>query len=57
MQEATEKFNLSIRREVSDTASRLTQCNEDTGEAEEATVAIQGIICGAKLPPFETWSR
>ncbi|KAF7426536.1 hypothetical protein PC9H_008905 [Pleurotus ostreatus] len=54
--EATEKFNLSIRREVSDTASRLTQCNEDTGEAEEATVAIQGIICGAKLPPFETWS-
>lgn len=57
MQEATEKFNLSIRREVSDTVSRLTQCNEDTGEAEEATVAIQGIICGAKLPPFETWSR
>ncbi|KAF9492849.1 hypothetical protein BDN71DRAFT_1572759 [Pleurotus eryngii] len=54
--EATEKFNLSIRREESDMASRLTQCNEDTGDAEEATVAIQGIICGVKLPPFETRS-
>ncbi|KAF9488558.1 hypothetical protein BDN71DRAFT_1535026 [Pleurotus eryngii] len=54
--EATEKFNLSIRREESDMASRLTQCNEDTGDAEEATVAIQGIICGVKLPPFETQS-
>ncbi|KAF9488187.1 hypothetical protein BDN71DRAFT_1436304 [Pleurotus eryngii] len=35
----------------------LTQCNEGTGEAEEAMVTIQGIICGVKLPPFKTWSR
>ncbi|KDQ25052.1 hypothetical protein PLEOSDRAFT_1046487, partial [Pleurotus ostreatus PC15] len=32
---------------------RLTQRNEETGETEEATVALQGIVSCINLPPFE----
>ncbi|KAF9488864.1 hypothetical protein BDN71DRAFT_405594 [Pleurotus eryngii] len=54
--DTTERFGLTIRREEADVASKLTQLNEETGETEEATIAIQGIVCGVNLPPFETKS-
>ncbi|KAF9488806.1 hypothetical protein BDN71DRAFT_408840 [Pleurotus eryngii] len=54
--ETTEKYSLSISREDGDVASRLTQCNEETGETEEATVALQGIVSYINLPPFESKS-
>lgn len=57
VQDTTERFGLTIRREEADVASKLTQRNEETGETEEATVAIQGIVCGVNLPPFEIKSR
>ncbi|KAF9494534.1 hypothetical protein BDN71DRAFT_1507518 [Pleurotus eryngii] len=50
----TEKYSLSISREDGDVASRLTQRNEEMGEMEEATVALQGIVSYINLPPFES---
>ncbi|KAG5223532.1 hypothetical protein IMY05_C0771000900 [Salix suchowensis] len=42
-QKSIEKFGLSISSGEGDVASRLTQCNEETEETEEATVTVQGI--------------
>ncbi|KAF7427811.1 hypothetical protein PC9H_007027 [Pleurotus ostreatus] len=53
MDSETEKFGLSISRADGDVASRLTQRNAETGETEEATVALQGILACVELPPFE----
>ncbi|KAF4587946.1 hypothetical protein EYR38_009907 [Pleurotus pulmonarius] len=55
--ETTEIFGLSICRADGDAASRLTQRNEETTETEEATIAIQGIICSIGLPPFDARSN
>ncbi|KAJ8693906.1 hypothetical protein PTI98_008852 [Pleurotus ostreatus] len=51
--EAVEKFGLTIVKEETNAASKLIQVNELTGEAEEALIAIQGIVTGCLLPPFE----
>ncbi|KAF9492894.1 hypothetical protein BDN71DRAFT_1497277 [Pleurotus eryngii] len=51
--ETTETFGLCISRQDGDVASRLTQRNDKTGDTEEATVALQGIVCKINLPPFE----
>ncbi|KAF9491272.1 hypothetical protein BDN71DRAFT_1475065, partial [Pleurotus eryngii] len=51
-----ERFGLTICREEADVASKLTQLNKETGETEEATIAIQGIVCSVNLLPFETKS-
>ncbi|KAF9487124.1 hypothetical protein BDN71DRAFT_1549092 [Pleurotus eryngii] len=48
-----EKYSLSISREDGDVASRLTQRNEEIGETEEVTVALQGIVSYINLPPFD----
>ncbi|KAF9495971.1 hypothetical protein BDN71DRAFT_1430638 [Pleurotus eryngii] len=55
-QKTTERFGLSIRREDTNGISKLTQCNEEMGETEEAMVGIQGIICSINLSPFKTGS-
>ncbi|KAG5220796.1 hypothetical protein IMY05_C4516000200 [Salix suchowensis] len=52
-QEGVERFGLTILKEGTDVASKLTQHNEATGDAEEASIAIQGIISGCQLPPFD----
>ncbi len=46
-------FKLSIAKEDSDAASKLVKQDEETQELEEATVAIQGILCKATLQPFD----
>ncbi|KDQ34001.1 hypothetical protein PLEOSDRAFT_1081002 [Pleurotus ostreatus PC15] len=51
--EGVERFGLTILKEGADVASKLTQHDEATGEAEEASIAIQGIISGCQLPPFD----
>ncbi|KAF4582625.1 hypothetical protein EYR40_002548 [Pleurotus pulmonarius] len=55
--ESTETFGLSICRGDGDAVSRLTQRNEETGETEEATIAIQGIVSSINLPPFDARSH
>ncbi|KAF9494110.1 hypothetical protein BDN71DRAFT_1432047 [Pleurotus eryngii] len=52
--ESTQKFGLSISQEEGDVASRLTRRNEETGEMEEATFGLQGIISNVNLLPFES---
>ncbi|KAF9492883.1 hypothetical protein BDN71DRAFT_1432926 [Pleurotus eryngii] len=49
---AVDRFKLSIVKEDSDTASKLVKQDEETQELEEATVAIQGILCKAILLLF-----
>ncbi|KAF9491822.1 hypothetical protein BDN71DRAFT_1283328 [Pleurotus eryngii] len=51
--ETTETIGLCISRQDGDVASRLTQRNDKTGDTEEATIALQGIVCKINLPPFE----
>ncbi|KAL4255724.1 hypothetical protein AB1N83_012392 [Pleurotus pulmonarius] len=55
--EAVAKFGLSIGKEMDGVASKLIQQNEHTGETEEATVALQGIISAVRVPPFEIKNR
>ncbi|KAF9492831.1 hypothetical protein BDN71DRAFT_1572984 [Pleurotus eryngii] len=56
-QESTETFGLSICQRDGDAVSRLTQCNEETGETEEATIAIQGIMSSINFLPFNVRSH
>ncbi|KAF9494939.1 hypothetical protein BDN71DRAFT_1431419 [Pleurotus eryngii] len=51
--EAVDRFKLSIAKEDLDTASKLVKQDEETQELEEATVAVQGILCKAMLLPFD----
>ncbi|KAF9493260.1 hypothetical protein BDN71DRAFT_1591187 [Pleurotus eryngii] len=51
--EGVERFGLTILKEGTDIASKLTQHNDATGDVEEASIAIQGIISRCQLLPFD----